>query len=101
MVREIPLQSSSKRVWRRWSVLVPGVALTLVVGFYLANHIDPGQVNRSITTPVEQGDTSNMKIIEKNQIIDVTNFDQKDSPLWPLILEFRKEGLERDRMVTD
>ncbi|SNT64473.1 hypothetical protein SAMN05216276_11203 [Streptosporangium subroseum] len=101
MVREVSLRSSSKRVWRRWSVLVPGVALTLVAGFYLANRGDPGQVNRSITTPVEQEGTSNMKIIEKNQVIDVTTFDQKDSPLWPLIVELRKAELKRDRMVTD
>ncbi|AWS47819.1 hypothetical protein [Streptosporangium sp. 'caverna'] len=101
MIREVPLQPSSKRVWRRWPVLVSGVALMLMVGFYLANRSDPGQVNRPVTTPVEQDGTSNMKIIEKNQVIDVTTFDQKDSPLWPLVLEFRKAELKRDRMVTD
>lgn len=101
MIREVSLRPSSKRVWRRWPVLVSGAALTLMVGFYLANRGDPEQMNRLITTPVEQDGTSNMKIIEKNQIIDVADFDQKDSPLWPLILEYRKAELKRDRMVTD
>jgi hypothetical protein len=81
--------------------LVAGVALALVIGLYLANRGDPEQTNRPVTVPAEQEGPSNMKIIDREQVIDIDTFDQKDSPLWPLIEEFRKARLRGEPTGAD
>lgn len=81
------------RGWVRLMSLA-GVALVLLVGVHLPNIDEPERAGRSIPSPAGPGDTSNFKIINKEQHIDIADFDQKDSPLWPLVEELRRAGLQ-------
>ncbi|WP_066365557.1 hypothetical protein [Herbidospora mongoliensis] len=66
---------------------VSGLALVVVVGVHMAD--DPEKTSRPAVTPVDDDDVPNAKVIDKDQIIDIDTFDQKDNPLWPLIEESR------------
>ncbi|MEU0522014.1 hypothetical protein [Streptosporangium sp. NPDC006007] len=100
MIKEDPRRSRPDRVWRHWLMLVPGVALILIVGVQLAGRDDPEKTSRSVTTPAEEEDTSNARIIEKDQRIDIDTFDEKDSPLWPLIEELRDAARRNDSTAS-
>ncbi|MFI6457465.1 hypothetical protein ACIBF6_38655 [Streptosporangium amethystogenes] len=101
MIKKGPLRFGLGRAWRFWLTLVPGVALILTVGVQLVGHDDPKKTSRSVTTPTEEDDASNAKIIDKEQRIDIDTFDQKDSPLWPLIEELRNAARQGDSTATD
>ncbi|MGJ6965203.1 hypothetical protein ACSDR0_25160 [Streptosporangium sp. G11] len=79
----------------------PGVALILMAGVHLVNRDDPEKANRPVTTPAEEDDTSNAKIIDKDQRIDIDTFDQKDSPLWPLVEQYRRAVSQNGSTATD
>ncbi|MGW4424858.1 hypothetical protein [Streptosporangium sp. NPDC004631] len=96
MIEEDPRRSRRGRVWRHWLMLVPGVALVLIVGVQLAGRDDPEKASRSVTAPAEEEGASNARIIDKDQRIDIDTFDQKDSPLWPLIEELRSAARRND-----
>lgn len=78
-----------------------GVALIVVVGVHLAGRDDSEKTSQSAITPVEEDDASNAKIISKDQRIDVDTFHQKDSPLWPLIEDFRSVIPQNDSAAAD
>jgi hypothetical protein len=40
------------------------------------------------------------KIVDKDQRVDVETFDQKDSPLWPLVDELRSADPQNSSMTT-
>jgi hypothetical protein len=83
VIKEDPLRF--RRGWaRRYRLmLVPGVALALVAGVHLADRDDPEEVSRSVTTPPGEDGASNMKIIEKDQLIDADTFERAAEGRWP------------------
>ncbi|MCG5218071.1 hypothetical protein [Streptosporangium sp. KLBMP 9127] len=97
---EDPMRSRSGRAWRYWLMVFSGIALILVVGVHLASRGSPEKASRSVTEPTEE-DASNAKIIDKDQRIDIDTFNQKDSPLWPVIEKFRSAVPQDDSMPTN
>lgn len=90
MIKKGPLRLRPVLPWRYWLMFVLGVGLIFIVGVHVANGDDLEEAGRSVTTPTGEDDASNMKIIDKEQFIDGDTFDQKDSPVWPLIVELRR-----------
>ncbi|MFF3671556.1 hypothetical protein [Microtetraspora malaysiensis] len=101
MIMEDSARSGPGRACRYWLMAVSSVALIVVIRVHLAGHNAPEKTSRSVVTPVEEDDVSNAKIIDKEQRVDVDTFDQKDSPLWPLIEEFRSAAPQNDSAATD
>ncbi|GAA3245794.1 hypothetical protein [Nonomuraea helvata] len=99
MIMEDPMRSRSGRAWRYWLMALSGIALILIVGVHLASRDSPEKASRSVTEPTEEGDASNARIIDKDQHIDIDTFNQKDSPLWPVIEEFRSAVLQDDSVA--
>ncbi|MFI6800462.1 hypothetical protein [Streptosporangium canum] len=98
MIMEDPPRSRSGWAWRYWLMVLSGIALVLVVGVHLVSRDSPEKVSRSVTESTEEDDASNARIIDKDQRIDIDTFDQKDSPLWPVIEEFRSAVPQDDSM---
>ncbi|MEV4181306.1 hypothetical protein AB0J28_07645 [Streptosporangium canum] len=101
MIMEDPPRSRSGWAWRYWLMVLSGIALVLVAGVYLASRDSPEKASRSVTEPTEEDDASNARIIDKDQRIDIDTFDQKDSPLWPVIEKFRSAVPQDDSMPTN
>ncbi|MGJ6962136.1 hypothetical protein ACSDR0_09515 [Streptosporangium sp. G11] len=58
---------------------------------------DLEKARRSVTTPAGEDGTSNAKIIDKDQRVEV----DEESPFWPLIEELRSASPQSDPTATD
>ncbi|MFC3984031.1 MULTISPECIES: hypothetical protein [Streptosporangium] len=82
-----------KRTWRYRQMFVLGAALLLTTGDHMTDRDDPGKARQSVVTPAGKDDTSNAKVIDKDQLVEI----DENSPLWPLF-----EGLPYgDSTATD
>ncbi|MER6174416.1 hypothetical protein [Streptosporangium sp. NPDC001681] len=97
MIKKDPLRFGPGRAWCYWLMFVLSVALVLTVGVHMANRDDLEKARRSVTTPAGEDDTSNAKIIDKDQRIEI----DEDSPFWPLIEELRSASPQSDSTATD
>ncbi|WP_248964534.1 hypothetical protein [Sphaerisporangium perillae] len=96
MIKEDSLRFRSRRIRRYQLMLVPCAALVLIGGAYLTNHGGSEKAGRPVTTLTGEDSGSNAKIIDKEQIIDLDTFSEKDDPMWPLIEELRKTAPQID-----
>jgi hypothetical protein len=72
---------------RAWLVVLTGVVLIPIVGVQLTDRDDQEKAGRSVPAPTLEAGAPNARIIDKEAFIDAEDFDQTDSPLWPLVEE--------------
>ena len=97
--------TGKRPLWFRlgWTGLMflASVALIFMVGVHPSNRDDTERTGRAVPTLTEEGDAPNAKIIDKDQRVDIETFDQKDSPLWPLVEELRSALPKKSSTTTN
>ncbi|GAA2896199.1 hypothetical protein GCM10010517_61150 [Streptosporangium fragile] len=92
MTRKYLLRSTPRWVRYRWALLFSGVALTLAIGFHLADRDDPDRTRRPATVPVEKEETSNAFPVDREQSPEVATSSRGHHPSRPVVEEVRRSG---------